>query len=83
MTSRRRWRLLWTVFLANAYLPRVSYELNLSDEKGHKHLLATLLILEFIVLILYLYLYYYLNFYNFELYFRIIFLTFSVCGGGT
>nr|AVN67493.1 NADH dehydrogenase subunit 4L [Panchlora nivea] len=48
---------------------------------NRKHLLATLLSLEFIVLVLYFSLYYYLSFYNFELYFSMIFLTFSVCEG--
>jgi len=48
---------------------------------NRKHLLATLLRLEFIVLILFISIYYYLNSYNYELYFRIVFLTFSVCEG--
>lgn len=46
-----------------------------------KHLLSILLSLEFIVLILFFILFIYLNLINFELYFRIIFLTFSVCEG--
>lgn len=48
---------------------------------NRKHLLATLLRLEFIVLTLYFVLYYYLTSFNFELFFRIVFLTFSVCEG--
>ena len=48
---------------------------------NRKHLLATLLRLEFIVLILFISIYFYLNSYNYELYFRIVFLTFSVCEG--
>lgn len=48
---------------------------------NRKHLLVTLLSLEFIVLILYIILYNYLNSFNFELFFRIVFLTFSVCEG--
>nr|AVN67578.1 NADH dehydrogenase subunit 4L [Schultesia lampyridiformis] len=48
---------------------------------NRKHLLATLLSLEFIVLILYLILYYYLLTFNYELFFSMVFLTFSVCEG--
>nr|UGN61728.1 NADH dehydrogenase subunit 4L [Cryptocercus tazigouensis] len=48
---------------------------------SRKHLLITLLSLEFMVLILFFILYYYLIFFNYELYFVIIFLTFSVCEG--
>nr|AVN67718.1 NADH dehydrogenase subunit 4L [Eurycotis decipiens] len=48
---------------------------------NRKHLLVMLLSLEFIVLILFLMLYTYLNKYNYELYFSMIFLTFSVCEG--
>nr|QNE85917.1 NADH dehydrogenase subunit 4L [Brachyptera risi] len=46
-----------------------------------KHLLLTLLSLEFIVLSLFLILFIYLNSMNYELYFSMIFLTFSVCEG--
>nr|AVN67441.1 NADH dehydrogenase subunit 4L [Gromphadorhina portentosa] len=48
---------------------------------NRKHLLATLLSLEFIVLILYVVLYDYLMNFNYELYFMMVFLTFSVCEG--
>nr|UAJ48149.1 NADH dehydrogenase subunit 4L [Gromphadorhina portentosa] len=48
---------------------------------NRKHLLATLLSLEFIVLILYTMLYSYLINFNYELYFMMVFLTFSVCEG--
>nr|WGO58090.1 NADH dehydrogenase subunit 4L [Rhabdoblatta orlovi] len=48
---------------------------------NRKHLLATLLSLEFIVLILYSILYNYLELFNYELYFSMVFLTFSVCEG--
>nr|AVN67967.1 NADH dehydrogenase subunit 4L [Pycnoscelus sp. B103] len=48
---------------------------------NRKHLLATLLSLEFIVLMLYFVLYYYLTSFNFELFFSMVFLTFSVCEG--
>lgn len=46
-----------------------------------KHLLITLIRLEFIVLVLYLILYNYLTIIFYEGYFRIIFLTFRVCEG--
>nr|YP_009171496.1 NADH dehydrogenase subunit 4L [Cyphoderris monstrosa]AJW76326.1 NADH dehydrogenase subunit 4L [Cyphoderris monstrosa] len=46
-----------------------------------KHLLATLLSLEFIVLSLFLMLFNYLNLFNYELFFSMVFLTFSVCEG--
>nr|WGO58207.1 NADH dehydrogenase subunit 4L [Allacta transversa] len=48
---------------------------------NRSHLLITLLSLEFIVLINYLMLYYFFCFFDYELYFLIIFLTFSVCEG--
>nr|YP_005351200.1 NADH dehydrogenase subunit 4L [Periplaneta americana]ADD71935.1 NADH dehydrogenase subunit 4L [Periplaneta americana] len=48
---------------------------------NRKHLLVTLLSLEFIVLILFLMLYTYLNSFNYELFFSMVFLTFSVCEG--
>lgn len=48
---------------------------------SRKHLLSTLLSLEFIVLSLFFLLFLFLNILNFELYFSIIFLTFSVCEG--
>lgn len=47
----------------------------------YKHLLRILLSLEFIVLGVFLILYFYLIIFNFELYFSIYFLTFSVCEG--
>lgn len=46
-----------------------------------KHLLCTLLRLEFIVLILFRIILLYLRFINFERYFRIFFLRFCVCEG--
>ena len=48
---------------------------------SYKHLLRILLSLEFIVLRLFFILFFYLNLNNFELYFSIYFLTFSVCEG--
>nr|YP_009694071.1 NADH dehydrogenase subunit 4L [Indonemoura nohirae]QEI04339.1 NADH dehydrogenase subunit 4L [Indonemoura nohirae] len=46
-----------------------------------KHLLLTLLSLEFIVLSLFMILFLYLNMINYELFFAMVFLTFSVCEG--
>lgn len=46
-----------------------------------KHLLSTLLRLEFIVLSLFFLLFLFLNLLNFELYFSVLFLTFRVCEG--
>nr|WNH42466.1 NADH dehydrogenase subunit 4L [Neoperla costata] len=46
-----------------------------------KHLLLTLLSLEFIVLALFMFLFIFLNFMNYELFFSMVFLTFSVCEG--
>lgn len=48
---------------------------------SRKHLLVTLISLEFIVLVLYLFIYNFLSFINFEYYFSIVFLTFRVCEG--
>nr|WNH42469.1 NADH dehydrogenase subunit 4L [Neoperla burgeoni]WNH42471.1 NADH dehydrogenase subunit 4L [Neoperla burgeoni]WNH42491.1 NADH dehydrogenase subunit 4L [Neoperla burgeoni] len=46
-----------------------------------KHLLLTLLSLEFIVLSLFMFLFIFLNFVHYELFFSMVFLTFSVCEG--
>nr|QXG19419.1 NADH dehydrogenase subunit 4L [Drosophila navojoa] len=48
---------------------------------NRKHLLSMLLTLEFIVLSLFLLLFIYLNLLNYENYFSMMFLTFSVCEG--
>uniref|UniRef100_UPI003001B22E NADH dehydrogenase subunit 4L n=1 Tax=Desmometopa sabroskyi TaxID=3118444 RepID=UPI003001B22E len=48
---------------------------------NRKHLLSMLLSLEFIVLILFLMLFVYLNLMNFEGFFSMMYLTFSVCEG--
>nr|YP_009350256.1 NADH dehydrogenase subunit 4L [Macrotermes malaccensis]AQP26693.1 NADH dehydrogenase subunit 4L [Macrotermes malaccensis] len=48
---------------------------------SRKHLLITLLSLEFIVLVLYFSVYYYLCSFNFSLFFVVYFLVFSVCEG--
>nr|YP_010895115.1 NADH dehydrogenase subunit 4L [Fazia fascifrons]WJW73641.1 NADH dehydrogenase subunit 4L [Fazia fascifrons] len=48
---------------------------------NRKHLLSMLLSLEYIVLSLFYLLFIYLNMLNFESYFCMIFMTFSVCEG--
>nr|YP_973150.1 NADH dehydrogenase subunit 4L [Cydistomyia duplonotata]ABH03689.1 NADH dehydrogenase subunit 4L [Cydistomyia duplonotata] len=48
---------------------------------NRKHLLSTLLSLEFMALSLFLLLFIYLNLYNFESFFSMMFLTFCVCEG--
>nr|AVN68340.1 NADH dehydrogenase subunit 4L [Amazonina sp. Z256E] len=48
---------------------------------NRKHLLITLLSLEFLVLVGYCMMYIYMMGYGYELYFLMIFLTFSVCEG--
>jgi NADH-ubiquinone oxidoreductase chain 4L len=53
----------------------------LSFISGRKHLLSTLLSLEFIVLRLFFIIYFFLNLLSCELYFTILFLTFRVCEG--
>nr|UQJ75270.1 NADH dehydrogenase subunit 4L [Pterotermes occidentis]URX54392.1 NADH dehydrogenase subunit 4L [Pterotermes occidentis] len=52
-----------------------------SFSSNRKHLLATLLSLEFMVLVLFVIIYFYLCLYNYELYFVMLFLVFSVCEG--
>nr|YP_010239121.1 NADH dehydrogenase subunit 4L [Miltogramma oestracea]QTF74381.1 NADH dehydrogenase subunit 4L [Miltogramma oestracea] len=48
---------------------------------NRKHLLSMLLSLEYMVLSLFLMLFIYLNLLNFEFFFSMMFLTFSVCEG--
>nr|YP_009487728.1 NADH dehydrogenase subunit 4L [Anopheles minor]AWB98520.1 NADH dehydrogenase subunit 4L [Anopheles minor] len=48
---------------------------------NRKHLLSTLLSLEYMVLSLFIFLFFYLNFMNYESYFSMFFLTFCVCEG--
>nr|YP_010178028.1 NADH dehydrogenase subunit 4L [Conaspidia wangi]QSZ78259.1 NADH dehydrogenase subunit 4L [Conaspidia wangi] len=49
--------------------------------KNRIHLLMILMSLEFMMLIIYLMLIFFLSLYEMELYFSMIFLTFSVCEG--
>nr|QQV73470.1 NADH dehydrogenase subunit 4L [Anthomyza sp. DY-2021] len=48
---------------------------------NRKHLLSMLLSLEYIVLILFLLLFMFLNMMSYEMFFTMMFLTFSVCEG--
>nr|QLY89924.1 NADH dehydrogenase subunit 4L [Clusiodes albimanus] len=48
---------------------------------NRKHLLSMLLSLEYIVLCLFMLLFMYLLIFNYEIYFSMMFLTFSVCEG--
>nr|YP_010265234.1 NADH dehydrogenase subunit 4L [Allodia protenta]UIP57105.1 NADH dehydrogenase subunit 4L [Allodia protenta] len=48
---------------------------------NRKYLLITLLSLEYIVLSLFLFIFMFLSYLNSELYFSMVFLTFSVCEG--
>nr|YP_010895024.1 NADH dehydrogenase subunit 4L [Callicera aenea]WJW73537.1 NADH dehydrogenase subunit 4L [Callicera aenea] len=48
---------------------------------NRKHLLSMLLSLEYIVLFLFYLLFIYLNMLNYESYFSMVFMTFSVCEG--
>nr|WVH13755.1 NADH dehydrogenase subunit 4L [Anopheles plumbeus] len=48
---------------------------------NRKHLLSTLLSLEYLVLSLFIFLFFFLNFMNYEAYFSMFFLTFCVCEG--
>nr|YP_010133442.1 NADH dehydrogenase subunit 4L [Lethocerus indicus]AJG02894.1 NADH dehydrogenase subunit 4L [Lethocerus indicus] len=47
----------------------------------HKHLLLTLLSLEFLVITLFLGLFYFLSYFSYSAYFSLVFLTFAVCEG--
>lgn len=65
----------WSILFYLFYIGIISFILN------RKHLLSSLLRLEFIVLTLFFILIIYLNSFNYETYFSIIFLTFRVCEG--
>nr|URX53690.1 NADH dehydrogenase subunit 4L [Bifiditermes nr. madagascariensis] len=52
-----------------------------SFSSNRKHLLATLLSLEFMVLVLFVTAYFYLCVFGYEFYFVMLFLVFSVCEG--
>lgn len=65
----------WGIRLYLFFLGVITFVIN------RKHLLSTLLSLEFIVLSLFLIVLLFLRFFNYEFYFRIFFLTFRVCEG--
>lgn len=67
--------LKWVIILYLFFIGVISFILI------RKHLLSMLLRLEFIVLSLFFILIFFLSIFNFELYFRIMFLVFSVCEG--
>lgn len=70
------------IFLLNYLFPRILFILGLLVfVSNRKHLLSILLSLEYIVLVLFFFLFIYLNLINYEFFFSIIFLTFSVCEG--
>nr|AMP43751.1 NADH dehydrogenase subunit 4L [Leptogaster longicauda] len=54
---------------------------SLAFVSNRKHLLSMLLSLEFMVLSLFYYMFILFMFFNFESYFSMVFLTFSVCEG--
>nr|YP_010626524.1 NADH dehydrogenase subunit 4L [Hirtodrosophila subflavohalterata]WBK17660.1 NADH dehydrogenase subunit 4L [Hirtodrosophila subflavohalterata] len=68
--------------IMNVVLPMILFILGLfCFVSNRKHLLSMLLSLEYIVLILFFMLFIYLNLMNYENYFSMMFLTFSVCEG--
>lgn len=70
------------LIILNWRLPRILFIIGIfTFVSNRKHLLSILLRLEYIVLRLFFLLYIYLNIFNFENFFSIIFLTFSVCEG--
>lgn len=70
------------IIFLNLFLPFLIYFIGLwIFSSNRKHLLITLLSLEFIVLVLFYALFIFLNIINYESVFSIIFLTFSVCEG--
>lgn len=70
------------LIILNWCLPRILFIIGVfTFVSNRKHLLSILLRLEYIVLRLFLLLFVYLNIYNYENFFRIIFLTFRVCEG--
>lgn len=66
-----KWRIGFYLFFIGAF----TFVIN------RKHLLSILLSLEFIVLSLFLIILWFLNFFNYEFYFSILYLTFTVCEG--
>nr|AMH85483.1 NADH dehydrogenase subunit 4L [Eudasyphora canadiana] len=70
------------LMILNWFLPSILFIMGvLTFVFNRKHLLSMLLSLEYIVLSLFLLLFIYLNMYNYENFFSMMFLTFSVCEG--
>nr|YP_009663899.1 NADH dehydrogenase subunit 4L [Hydrotaea spinigera]QCW07932.1 NADH dehydrogenase subunit 4L [Hydrotaea spinigera]QFI35699.1 NADH dehydrogenase subunit 4L [Hydrotaea spinigera] len=70
------------LMILNWMLPSILFMMGvLTFVSNRKHLLSMLLSLEYIVLSLFLLLFIYLNMMNFENFFSMMFLTFSVCEG--
>nr|QZH43604.1 NADH dehydrogenase subunit 4L [Coboldia fuscipes] len=70
------------IMFLNLFLPFLMYFIGLwIFSSNRKHLLITLLSLEFIVLVLFYALFIFLNIMNYESVFSMMFLTFSVCEG--
>nr|QNV11665.1 NADH dehydrogenase subunit 4L [Morellia hortorum] len=70
------------LMILNSILPSILFIMGVfTFVSNRKHLLSMLLSLEYIVLSLFLLLFVYLNMFNFENFFSMMFLTFSVCEG--
>nr|AMH85431.1 NADH dehydrogenase subunit 4L [Boettcheria bisetosa]AMH85457.1 NADH dehydrogenase subunit 4L [Boettcheria latisterna] len=70
------------LMILNWILPSILFIMGVfTFVSNRKHLLSMLLSLEYIVLSLFLLLFIYLNLLNFEFFFSMMFLTFSVCEG--
>nr|YP_009560392.1 NADH dehydrogenase subunit 4L [Peckia resona]QAB06035.1 NADH dehydrogenase subunit 4L [Peckia resona]QAB06048.1 NADH dehydrogenase subunit 4L [Peckia resona] len=70
------------MLILNWILPSILFIMGVfTFVSNRKHLLSMLLSLEYIVLSLFLLLFIYLNMLNFEFFFSMMFLTFSVCEG--
>nr|YP_010388313.1 NADH dehydrogenase subunit 4L [Blaesoxipha lapidosa]UPO69342.1 NADH dehydrogenase subunit 4L [Blaesoxipha lapidosa] len=70
------------LMILNGFLPSILFIMGVFIfTSNRKHLLSMLLSLEYIVLSLFLLLYIYLSLFNFEGFFSMMFLTFSVCEG--
>nr|WPN85834.1 NADH dehydrogenase subunit 4L [Melinda sp.] len=70
------------IMILNWILPSILFILGVfTFVSNRKHLLSMLLSLEYIVLSLFFLLFIYLNMLNYEFFFLMMFLTFSVCEG--
>nr|YP_010239108.1 NADH dehydrogenase subunit 4L [Goniophyto honshuensis]QTF74355.1 NADH dehydrogenase subunit 4L [Goniophyto honshuensis] len=70
------------LMILNWILPSILFIMGVfTFVSNRKHLLSMLLSLEYIVLSLFLLLFIYLNMLNYEMFFSMMFLTFSVCEG--